>query len=99
MLIAVSILPWYSEALDPDHPATLVIEKEIPSGSSLRELLHGLADQYPKFKEVIYDPQGDVLQPSVVITHNGRLVANSIARELPLTGGDQISLIPVYTGG
>jgi molybdopterin converting factor small subunit len=97
--VRVKVLPWFSEILAPGQHTSLLIEEELPSGSLLRSLLAHLAARYVRFDEAIYDPQGDTLRETVVITHNGRLVSPEAALDLRLQDADSVALIPAYSGG
>lgn len=97
--VQVKIFSWFSEALVPEQHASLLLEEELPSGSSLRTCLSRLDARYARFAAVIYDPREDVLQVQVVVTHNGRLLTGSAALDLVLQNGDSIALIPFYAGG
>ncbi len=78
----------------------MLLDEELPSGSTLGTLLNVLADRYyPKFEEIIYNPHDGTLQAAVILTHNGRLVSPAIAPDLVLESGDSIAFIPVYSGG
>jgi molybdopterin converting factor small subunit len=97
--VQVKVLPWFSQLLAPGHHTSLLLEEELPSGSSLRRLLARLAAGKARFDEAIYDRQGDALRDTVVITHNGRLVSPAAALDLVLQNGDSVALIPAYSGG
>jgi molybdopterin converting factor small subunit len=97
--VQIRILPWFSEILAPGKHTTLLLEEELPSGSSLRWLLARLAARNARFGEAIYDPQGDVLRETVVVTHNGRLILPAAALDLTLQNADSVALIPAYSGG
>jgi molybdopterin converting factor small subunit len=99
MRVEVRILPWFSQLLLPGQHSSLVLEEELPPGSSLRVLLAHLVTRYARFDEAIYDPQGDALRETVVVTHNGRLVSPAAALDLTLQNADSVALIPAYSGG
>lgn len=97
--VQVRILPWFSEIFAPGQHISLLIEEELPSGSSLRSLLARLSARYARFDEAIYDQQSDALRETVVVTHNGRLVSPAVALDLALQNADSVALIPTYSGG
>lgn len=99
MRVEVRILPWFSHFLLPGQHSSLVLEEDLPPGSSLRLLLARLATRYARFDEAIREPQSGVLREVVVVTHNGRLVSPAAALDLELQNGDSVALIPAYTGG
>ena len=97
--VQVKILSWFSGALVPGLNSALLLEEELPANCSLRTGFTRLAERYPKFTEVIYDPNEDDLHVQVVITHNGLLLTGSDRLDLVLQNGDSIALIPFYAGG
>jgi molybdopterin converting factor small subunit len=97
--VQVKIFSWFSGALVPGLHSALLLEEGLPAGCSLRVCFNRLAERYPKFAEVIYDPHEDNLQAQVVITHNGLLLSGSDRLDLVLQNGDSIVLIPSYAGG
>jgi molybdopterin converting factor small subunit len=99
MQVQVRILPWFSDLLVPGQHAPLLLEEELPPGASLRTLLTSLAGRYARFEDALYSPLHDTLQPTVVITYNGRFVAPVEALDLTLQAGDSVVLIPAYSGG
>jgi len=97
--VQVKIFSWFSGALVPGLQSALLLEEELPAGSSLRTCFIQLAARYAKFAEVIYDPREDILQAQVVVTHNGLLLVGSDRLDLVLQSEDSIVLIPSYAGG
>ena len=97
--VQVKIFSWFSEALVPEQRSAMLLEEELPPGSSLRTCFNRLVARFARFAEIIYNPRGDVLQVQVVITHNGKLLTGSDRLDLVLQNGDSIVLIPSYAGG
>jgi molybdopterin converting factor small subunit len=97
--VKVKIYAWFSGVLLPGQDAALLLEEELPSGSSLRTCFSRLSARFAKFEEIIYNSREDILQVQVVLTHNGKLLTGSDRLDLVLQEGDAISLIPVYAGG
>ena len=97
--VKVKIYSWFSGALMPGHDSALLLEEELPPGSSLRTCFSRLSARFARFEEIIYDSREDILQVQVVLTHNGKLLTGTDRMNLVLQNGDSISLIPVYAGG
>lgn len=97
--VQFKILSWFSGALVPGSNSALLLEEELPANCSLRTGFTRLAERYPEFSEVIYNPNEDDLHVQVVITHNGLLLTGADCLDLMLQNGDSISLIPSYAGG
>ena len=97
--VQVKIFSWFSEALVPEQHSALLLEEELPPGSTLRTCFCRLGARFAKFEEIIYDSRQDVLQVQVVISHNGKLLTGPDRLDLILQSGDSIALIPAYAGG
>jgi molybdopterin converting factor small subunit len=97
--VKVKVYSWFSSALVPGHDSALLLEEELPPGSSLRACFSQLGARFANFGEVIYDPAEDKMHVQVVLTHNGKLLTGADPLDLVLQEGDSISMIPAYAGG
>ena len=99
--VKIEIFSWFSGALVPGLNSTLQLEEVLPENGSVRTCFLRLEERYPRFAEVVYDPDEDDLHVQVVITHNGLLLTGSSSERLDLVlkNGDSIALIPFYAGG
>jgi molybdopterin converting factor small subunit len=97
--VKIKILSWFSEALVQGQHSALLLEEELPLGSTLRICFNRLGARFARFEEIIYNPREDVLQVQVIITHNGLLLTGPDRLDLVLQSGDSIVLIPSYAGG
>jgi molybdopterin converting factor small subunit len=97
--VKVKIYSWFSGALMPGNNSAVLLEEELPPGSSLRACFSRLSARFSGFEEIIYDSREDILQVQVVLTHNGKLLTGSDRLDLVLQEGDLICLIPAYAGG
>jgi molybdopterin converting factor small subunit len=97
--VKIKIFSWFSEALVQGQHSTLLLEEELPPGSTLRTCFNRLGARFARFDEIIYNSREDVLQVQVIITHNGLLLTGPDSLDLVLQSGDSIVLIPSYAGG
>ena len=67
-------------------------------GSTLGECIDGLEARYPGMKERLCDETGD-LRRFVNVYINGEDVRFQAGLATPLTGGDEVSIVPAVAGG
>lgn len=67
-------------------------------GSTLGECIDGLEARYPGLKERLCDESGD-LRRFVNVYINGEDVRFQDGLATPLTGGDEVSIVPAVAGG
>ena len=67
-------------------------------GSTLGECIDGLEARYPGLKERLCDETGD-LRRFVNVYINGEDVRFQDGLATPLTGGDEVSIVPAVAGG
>ncbi len=67
-------------------------------GSTLAECIDGLEARYPGLKERLCDETGD-LRRFVNVYVNGEDVRFLDGLSTPLTGGDEVSIVPAVAGG
>jgi hypothetical protein len=67
-------------------------------GASVGDLLDYLALAFPKFKSVLFDPQGDNISGRIDIFLNGNLLMLPNARQVKLNDKDLIVFLPAYFG-
>jgi molybdopterin converting factor small subunit len=97
--VKIKIFSWFSEALVQGQHSALLLEEELPPGTTLRTCFSRLSARFSRFDEIIYNSREDVLQVQVIITHNGLLLTGPDRLDLVLQSGDSIVLIPSYAGG
>jgi molybdopterin converting factor small subunit len=97
--VQIKIFSWFSEALVQGQRSALLLEEELPPGSTLRTCFSRLGARFARFEGIIYNSREDVLQVQVIITHNGLLLTGPDRLDLVLQSGDSIVLIPSYAGG
>lgn len=75
------------------------IKVEIPEGTTLRELLEAMGSRNPGLKELLFEAQGGCLKNQLLFIKNNRLDSPSRLLEQALADGDQVRVLPVYSGG
>ncbi|UCG01773.1 MAG: MoaD/ThiS family protein [Candidatus Heimdallarchaeota archaeon] len=74
------------------------IEYEIEDGTTVRQLLEALFDQYNALRDKIFNENNE-LRPWIHILKNGRNIKFLGGIETTLTDGDVVSLFPPVAGG
>ena len=94
---------WLSHELEGDFecPSEMrsVRVEEAEEGTTLRELLHDLANRYPPLAKRIFDVETESLHPDVVINYNDQVVVPSQTYDRILRDGDRILFLPLAGGG
>jgi molybdopterin converting factor small subunit len=99
MHVQVRLMPWFSELLSPEYTSAVLVDEDLPSGSTLRGLIGSLAGRSPRLGDALYCSEQGTLHHAVVVTCNGRLVSPAQALDLVLQSGDQLVFAPAYSGG
>ncbi|OPY44398.1 MAG: Small archaeal modifier protein 1 [Methanosaeta sp. PtaU1.Bin016] len=74
------------------------LELDLRAGSTLRELLEGLASTNRRFKEAAFEESGQ-LRDWVQIMINRKMIDPLQALEAELHEGDEIAIFPPVAGG
>jgi len=97
--VNIEVMSWLKEDFDHEGWDKLVLEEAISQGTSIIDLLHLLARQYPKFdKKAFNDAKQDLFDYCVVIL-NGSLLSALAELNTELKEGDNIKLSPGFYGG
>lgn len=71
----------------------------LPAEGTVRVLLAGLAADSPKFRELVYDPADARLKEYATLILNGRTIELAGGLDAPLQAGDELLLLPGFSGG
>lgn len=71
----------------------------IDDGMTVRDLLAKLADGSAKFRELVYDRADDRLKEYAALILNGQTIELVGGLDRPLQAGDQLLLLPGFSGG
>jgi molybdopterin converting factor small subunit len=96
--IRLEILPWLSGSLSENGATRAVLQWDIASGTTVRDVLDQLAAQHPPFARILYDDRGQVATHISVIVNN-RLYELAGGLEAELRAGDVVCLLPAFSGG
>lgn len=75
-------------------------EVEIEEEASIADLLMALSEKYGQpFKKAVYEKRGTDVKSNYIITVNGYLLNQLSGIETKLQNGDEITLLPIVSGG
>lgn len=90
---------WLSEALGVKGSGPLVLEKEIPDGAKIGDLLREVAARHKTLMETLFEPGTKELTGAVIVVVNGKLLPSTQALDTTVNDGDKITLLPFIDGG
>ncbi|MBM4418358.1 MAG: MoaD/ThiS family protein [Chloroflexi bacterium] len=97
-LVTVTILPWTSGKLGLG-PGRAILTESVVEPDTLGALLERLADRLPGFVEWVYDrPEGRVHEHCTILV-NGRAAEGFGGVAAPIAAGDQVTILPGFSGG
>jgi molybdopterin converting factor small subunit len=96
--IRLEILPWLSRSLDGEGAVRVVLDREVPEGATVRDVLDRLVREHPAFGRTLFDPEGQVaVHVSIIV--NDRLYELAGGLQAQLREGDVVRLLPAFSGG
>lgn len=100
-LINVEVQPysWISSTLGGSDSVNAALNEEVKAGTSLRTLLIDLANRFPDFRKMVFDPETCKMSEQALVILNGKLVQYSEIDEIILNDKDNVTLAPVIFGG
>lgn len=98
--IRLEFLSWLTDALDVERTGNdVVLEQEIESGNTVKELLIRLAATNPHFAQTVFDVKSQRLSDGVHIFYNGCQLELLNGLETKLKDHDALIFVPVIAGG
>ena len=101
--VRIELWLWLQQELQTDFKSPSEMrsarEEVVEEGTSIGQLLNGLAIRYPALARLVYDPEEGTLRPDVVLTYNERVIGPRAVYGQVLRDRDTITIMPVYSGG
>ncbi|MEM3536712.1 MAG: MoaD/ThiS family protein, partial [Candidatus Bathyarchaeia archaeon] len=72
---------------------------KIKKGALLKEVIKEIAEEAPKLKRALIDPELEDPRPNTLILVNGKEISILNGLETRLSDGDEVVFIPVVHGG
>jgi len=97
--VQLEIPPWVAGMLNTPGSNWLILKKEIGEEATVGNLLAELALDSPEFRKAVFDPGTGKSSGQVMVFLNKNILQYSDIAETKLNDGDNIMLLPVYSGG
>ncbi len=81
------------------HNDWLIVERQINDGMTLGKALATLAQEYDGFERMIFDPGTGKISDDINVVLNNTMLISPKAYDVHLNDGDNIVLVPIYSGG
>jgi len=97
--VTVEIISWLKADFNHKSSGSLVLEEVVSPGTSVIDLIHLMADKYPKFGKKVFDDQKQELTDYCLVILNGSIVSASAELNMELKEGDTVTFLPFFMGG
>ena len=97
--VSLEYYSWLATQLKGADERGTTDQLAIEDGTTVRELLARLADGSPKFAELVYDRADDRLKEYAALILNGQTIELAGGLDRKLEPGDQLLLLPGFSGG
>jgi molybdopterin converting factor small subunit len=99
--VSLEFLSWLADTVASSGRTAigLVLEREIKDDSTVKELLLGLANTYPRFQKAVFDARSQKLSGGIGIFYNGRQLELANGLETRLKDRDALVFYPIIAGG
>jgi molybdopterin converting factor small subunit len=97
--ISLEYYSWMASKLKGAEERGTTDHLTVADGTTVRDLLGRLADESPAFAELVYDRADDRLKEYAALIVNGQTIELAGGLDRPLESGDQLLLLPGFSGG
>jgi molybdopterin converting factor small subunit len=97
--VSLEYYSWIATVLKGVGEQGTTVHLPIEDGTTVRDLLAQLAAESPKFEELVYDRAEDRLKEYATLILNGQTIelVGGLGRQL--VPGDELLLLPGFSGG
>lgn len=97
--VTVEVMSWLKDDFGHKSTERLVFEETINQKTSIMDLVHQLAEKYPRFgRKAFSDPKQGIFDYCSVIL-NGSFLSAPSELDRDLKDGDKVTLSPAFYGG
>ena len=97
--VRLDLPSWIISQLEGQSSARYEPGKEVEEGTTLAEFLTEMTVAYPGFRESVFNPDAGSITEQISVALNNRVLTFREISEKRLSAGDNITLLPIYTGG
>jgi len=95
--VTIEVMSSLQDDFDHKGSGSLVLEEVVSPGTSITDLIHLMADKYPKFGKKAFDAQKQGLTDYCGVILNGNFVSASAELNMELKEGDAVTFFPAIT--
>ena len=96
--IKLRLSSWVAAKLGEEHSGWLTLEKEITEGSSISDLLAGIATTYPGLRESVFNPDTGRVDERINVALNDQVLNSRDMSQVKLNDGDTIMVVHSHWG-
>jgi molybdopterin converting factor small subunit len=97
--VSLEYYSWIATQLKGAEERGTTEQVPISDGETVRDLLGRLADGSEKFAELVYDRQDDRVKEYAALIVNGQMIDLAGGLDRRLEPGDELLLLPGFSGG
>jgi hypothetical protein len=97
--IRLQAYAWISGAMGTADNQNQTLKREIKGGTTLKDFFCGIADEFPVFREKVFNPQNGQFSDQVMVIMNGHLVQSGQFGTIVMRDNDLVVLSPILAGG
>ena len=97
--VRVELMSWLSRYFGAERRGSVVLEKEMANGATVKDLLEELSSDNQEFRDILFDSSTGRPGGYMTIILNGRLLELAGGLETKLKSGDTILLMAALAGG
>jgi len=97
--VRVELMSWLSRYFGAERSGSLVIEREVTDGATVKDLLEELSSDNQELRDILFDSNTGRPGGHMTIALNGRLLQLAGGLETKLKPGDTIVLMAALVGG
>ena len=97
--VIIEVMSWLKDDFGHKSSGSLVLEEVVSLGTSIMDLIHLMADKYPKFGKKAFDDQKQELTNYCAVILNGSFVSAPAELNMELKEGDTVTFLPLFFGG
>lgn len=97
--VTIEARSWLKDDFVHKSSGSLVLEEVVSPGTSIMDLIHLMADKYPRFGKKAFDDQKQNLLDYCLVILNGSIMSAPAELNTELKGGDAVTFAPAFYGG
>jgi len=97
--VRVEVMPWLSRYFGDEGRSRIVLERDLPDGDTVKDLLEMLSLHNREFRDILFHPVTGKPGRYMTIVLNGRLLELTGGLETKLKHDDTIILMAALAGG